>query len=87
MNDEEEMEFDGITEIYGLFPGGDPRRFTPDEECCLPEEIERWRVACAEWDPGVCSDRGPSCATRGDGSAWTGTGYGIGVYTIAGAGA
>jgi len=69
--------------MYGLFPGGDPRLFTPDEECCSPEEIERWEVACREWNEGIGSDRGPSCATRGDGSAWTGTGYGIGTYYYA----
>ena len=68
-------------QVYGLYPGGDPRDYWPDVECCSPEEIERWQIACKEWDEGVGTDRGPSCATRGDGSAWTGTGYGIGVYT------
>ena len=70
--------------IYGLFPGGDPREFDPDRECCSPEEIERWKVACQEWDKGIGSNKGPSCATRGDGSAWTGTGYGIGTYRYEG---
>jgi hypothetical protein len=37
-------------------------------------------AACAEWDAGRGVDRGPSCATLGDGSVWTGTGYGIGTY-------
>ena len=66
--------------IYGLFPGGDPRRFSPDIECCTPEEIARHKEACTEWDEGRGVDRGPSCATMGDGSAWTGTGFGLGVY-------
>lgn len=35
---------------YGFFCGGDPRYFTPDEESCLPEEIQRWNEACAMWD-------------------------------------
>lgn len=35
---------------YGLFPGGDPRRFSPDVESNLPQEIEAHKRACAEWD-------------------------------------
>ncbi len=35
---------------YGFFCGGDPRHFTPDEECCSPEEIQTWNAACAMWD-------------------------------------
>jgi len=66
--------------MYGLFPGDDPRKFDPDQECCTFGEIEGWATACIEWDQGIGSDRGPSCLTRGDGSAWTGTGYGIGTY-------
>jgi hypothetical protein len=66
--------------MYGLFPGGDPRKFIPDEECCTPEEIAAHAAACKEWDAGRGIDRGPSCATNGDGSAWTGTGFGIGTY-------
>ncbi len=31
---------------YGAFPGGDPREFTPDEECSTPEEREAYRLAC-----------------------------------------
>lgn len=31
---------------YGAFPGGDPRRFTPDPECSTPEEREAHRAAC-----------------------------------------
>lgn len=67
-------------ESYGLFPGGDPRLFTPDPECCTPAEIERHRLACAAWDAGEGVDDGPQCATVGDGTAWTGGGFGIGVY-------
>jgi hypothetical protein len=34
--------------VYGFPPaGGDPRRFTPDEESCLPEEIAAWKAAIA----------------------------------------
>jgi hypothetical protein len=35
--------------MYGYFPGGDadPRDFTPEEDQCTAEEMERWRAACA----------------------------------------
>jgi hypothetical protein len=68
--------------MYGLFPGGDPRRFEPKESQCTPAEVAAWKAACVEWDEGRGVDRGPSCATFGDGSAWTGTGYGIGTYEV-----
>ncbi len=36
---------------YGLFPGGDPRRFKPDgEDSNSPAEIAKHRAACAEWN-------------------------------------
>lgn len=70
-----------VDESYGPFPGGDPRQFKPDPEACTPEEIEAHRLACIEWDKGEGEDRGPSCATFGDASAWTRTGYGCGTYT------
>lgn len=67
---------------YGPFPGGDPRRFKPDEECCSVEEIANWKAACDAWDGGEYQDRGPGCLTLGDGSvAAAGTGFGIGTYT------
>jgi len=66
---------------YGPFAGGDPRNFEPDEECCTPEEIAAWKSACAEWDAGFGTDRGPGCQTFGDGSIVTGAGFGIGVTT------
>lgn len=70
-------EFEGP--MYGPFPGGDPREFEPDREDNTPEEIAAWEQACAEWDAGTGVDRGPSCATFGDASAWTGTGFGMGT--------
>jgi hypothetical protein len=63
---------------YGLFAGGDPRLFTPDPEN-TPEELERHRLACEAWDRGEGVDRGASCGTIGDGSAWTKTGFGLGI--------
>ncbi len=68
--------------VYGGFPGGDPRNFTPDRECCTPAEIAAWEAACAAWDRGEGEDRGPSCATFGDGSTWTGAGFGVGTYMV-----
>lgn len=81
----EKDEGDGET-VYGLFPGGDPRRFSPDEESCTPEEIARWEAACAAANQAEAEGReidylAPGCLTLGDGSAWDGTGLGIGVYT------
>lgn len=34
------------------FPGGDPRRFEPDEEGVTPEELEAWRQACEAAEGG-----------------------------------
>ena len=31
---------------YGYFPGGDPRRFIPDEECSTEEERDLHRRHC-----------------------------------------
>ncbi len=32
--------------IYGFPCVSDPRDFAPDYECCSPEEIATWRLAC-----------------------------------------
>jgi hypothetical protein len=68
--------------VYGLFPGGDPREFSPDLESCSPDEINRHAFACIAWDEGAGLDRGPSCATMGNGSVWTGGGFGVGTCTF-----
>lgn len=68
-----------IEQVYGVFHGGDPRKFTPDEECNTPEEIARWKADCKLWDEGKGKPRPPGCATMGDGSVWTGGGYGLGI--------
>ena len=65
--------------LYGPFMGGDPRDFTPDEEMCTPEEISAWETACEEWNRGEGVDREPGCQTMGDGSAVSGTGFGLGT--------
>lgn len=68
-------------EMYGVFPGGDPRDFRPDEETNSPDQIQAWKDECAAWDRGEGVVRPPGCATMGDGSVWTGTGLGLGVTT------
>lgn len=37
---------------YGAFPGGDPREFSPDEECSTEAERAAHRAACDAWDRG-----------------------------------
>ena len=37
---------------YGSFYGGDPRLFTPDEECSTDQERELHRKHCEEWARG-----------------------------------
>jgi hypothetical protein len=42
-----------VTEpIYGLFPGGNPRDFHPDRQCCTDDELNRHAFACIAWDEG-----------------------------------
>lgn len=82
---------------YGYYPGGDPRDFVPDEECCTPEELARHREACEAWARGETPDPGgphvpldqptsvePSAAVVGPGGrGWkTVAHYGLGTYTI-----
>ena len=36
--------------MYGFPPDGmNPELFTPDYECCAPNEIESWKEALATW--------------------------------------
>lgn len=37
---------------YGYYPGGDPRDFSPDPECCTPEELAAHKEACEAWERG-----------------------------------
>ncbi len=45
--------------IYGFFCGGDPRKFEPDREYCLPHEIAAHKEACARWNAGHYDDHTP----------------------------
>lgn len=65
---------------YGVFPGGDPRQFEPDPDASTTDEQQTHRQDCLAWEQGEGKNRGPQCATMGDGSVWDGTGYGLGVW-------
>lgn len=67
---------------YGMFTGGDPRRFSPDPEVCTPEEMARHEEACKAAEAGEGLDRAPQCSGGGDGSQAHGKGFGCGVTTI-----
>jgi hypothetical protein len=66
--------------MYGFFPGGDPRLFTPDFECVTPEEMAQWKEDCAAWERGEQKPVEPQCTMARDGIRRSG--YGPGVYTI-----
>lgn len=70
---------------YGFFPGGDPRRFSPDPECSDDEEREAHRAACAAWDEAERAGLPPP-ESRGScvhmpGVILTLSGFGLGVYS------
>lgn len=70
--------------MYGFFPGGDydPRKFTPDEECCTPEEMAAWRGACEARDRGyVCLPVARS-GREVDGALVCGSMFGVGTYEV-----
>lgn len=76
---------------YGAFPGGDPRRFSPDPECSDPGERDAWRLACDAWakaekagEPAPGSAPAHETTPLPDGG-WvhvTRTRFGLGVYSI-----
>lgn len=78
---------------YGFFHGGDPRRFSPDYECCTQQEIELHKQACQLWDE--LEDSGQTPTPENCKSGWiydqtTGerighvlkSKYGIGIYSV-----
>lgn len=72
---------------YGYFPGGDPRLFHPDHECCSPEEIAAHREACAAWDRGERPETPPGSRYIYDDSGKVvahicGGKFGIGTYVV-----
>lgn len=75
---------------YGFFPGGDPRKFHPDEESNSAEEIAAHKAACEAMDAGTSKGETPACqhlATEA-GVAHVNTGkFGMGSYTYEDTGA
>lgn len=69
---------------YGAFPGGDPRKFYPDEEN-PPELIEAHRQACAAWDANNGTPIAPAhrwVEIPGGVAHIAGVGFGLGGYSI-----
>ena len=66
---------------YGFFPGGDPRAFTPDEECCSSEELENHRLACEAWDRGDEQVMMSGCVLLPNGRFKNISQFGLGTYT------
>lgn len=55
------------------FPGGDPRRYKPDEEGVTADEMEAWRAACERAEAGETEQEGSAFHEHGDGWAVMGT--------------
>ena len=71
---------------YGMFPGGDPRNFSPDPEN-TPEEIAKHKAACGAWEKGEGKDEGSACKKiEGENGECLGficgNGFGTGVYNL-----
>jgi len=73
-------------EVYGFFPGGDPRRFAPDPDGSTEAEREAWREDCETWNRleamGAMPEPKPSCCRIENGMILTRNGYGLGTYSI-----
>lgn len=70
-----------IETIYGFFPGGDPREFSPDHESSTDEERARHKADCEAWDRG----ERPTVPVSGwvsESVHVTRSAYGLGTYTV-----
>ena len=70
---------------YGYPVVEDPRDFSPDPECCNPEEIAAHKAACEAWERGERPTREPTHETIADGETLirlTRAPWGIGVSTL-----
>ena len=70
----------GPEAMYGYYPGGDPRGFSPDEESSTVEERAAHKTACEAWERGECPDPGGPHKPF-EGGHLTVSHYGLGVYT------
>lgn len=72
--------------IYGFPCVENPHDFSPDRECCTPEEIAFWEDAKKRWDAGERDVRGARCETiRNSGEVtahFTRTSWGIGINEV-----
>ena len=72
--------------VYGFPCVEDPNDFSPDHECCSPEEIERHRLACANYGkPSYEPNKGCYSEHSADGQLVkhvTRTSWGIGVNFV-----
>jgi hypothetical protein len=71
-----------MTSVYGFFPGGDPRDFTPDPECSTDTERAQHKRDCEAWDRGECPNVNAKAPHFKDDTLChvTPAGYGLGVY-------
>lgn len=67
--------------IYGFFPGGDPREFSPDHEVCTEAEIALHKEHCAAWDRGERTDV-PVSGWTDENTHVTRSAYGLGIYYV-----
>ncbi len=72
---------------YGYYLGGDPRKFSPDEESCTPKELENHKAACDKWNEAEA--KGEKLEPEPCGSGWispsvhvTRSAYGLGSYSF-----
>lgn len=52
--------------VYGFPCVEDPHDFTPDADCCTPEEIAFWEESKRRWDAGERDVRGKRCESQFD---------------------
>jgi len=71
--------------MYGHFPGGDPRAFSPDPECSTEAERAAHAAACAAWERGErpTIDGPHRPLPDGEEGHMTVSGFGLGVYQVA----
>lgn len=58
-------------EMYGHYHGGDPRRFSPCEDECTPEEIAAHKAACEAWERGERPDIRKACEPNREAISYT----------------
>lgn len=72
---------------YGYCFVSDPRKFSPDVDCCTEEEIQRWKDDCARAERGEKRETETRCQVSRDGDMTvlvTPSGYGLGINVIDG---